>query len=325
MNINDKIYGTVEVSEPVLLEILNGPSLERLKDIDQFGYFTPYAQERHFSRFEHSVGVFLLLQKYGASLEEQVAGLIHDVSHSAFSHCVDYVLAASRAEKQEHQDSIFDTFVRRSELPAILEKRGFETGNVLDDSRHPLKETQLPDLCADRIDYTLRDICLSGEREIALSFLDKLSAENGRWIFMDYTSAREFAERYAYLNKTYWAGVTTAAMFYTVGEYLKHALSKAYILENDLYTTDTHVLAKIAKHHSYDTELMLLYDKMNNRIPFKNDPTNYDAIVKCKSRAINPLCRYEKSIKRVSEVDPAWLDVIERESKPKVFYLKFER
>jgi hypothetical protein len=68
------------------------------------------------------MGVYLLLKNYGAPIEEQIAGLIHDASHSAFSHCVDYVLAAGSESEQSHQDNVFDEFVRRSEIPSILKK-----------------------------------------------------------------------------------------------------------------------------------------------------------------------------------------------------------
>jgi len=50
------------------------------------------------TRFDHSVGVMLLIRKLGAGsspasalLKEQVAALLHDVSHTAFSHVIDYV------------------------------------------------------------------------------------------------------------------------------------------------------------------------------------------------------------------------------------------
>ena len=33
----------------------------------------------------------LLIKKLGGSVEEQIAGLLHDVSHTAFSHVIDYV------------------------------------------------------------------------------------------------------------------------------------------------------------------------------------------------------------------------------------------
>lgn len=60
----DMIYGTTEITEPVVLELINCPSLQRLKGIDQAGYFHPYFKAIPRSRFNHSLGVYLLLKKY---------------------------------------------------------------------------------------------------------------------------------------------------------------------------------------------------------------------------------------------------------------------
>ncbi len=100
----DKIYGQTEISEPVVLELINSPSMQRLKGVSQHGHFEPYFPNTAFSRFEHSLGVFILLKKFGAGLPEQIAGLLRDVSHTAFSHVADYVFSDGSGEKQNFQD-----------------------------------------------------------------------------------------------------------------------------------------------------------------------------------------------------------------------------
>ncbi|MBI4088869.1 HD domain-containing protein [Candidatus Kaiserbacteria bacterium] len=323
MNIQDQVYGIVEIREPILLGLINSPTLQRLKDIDQAGYSEPYFPGKY-SRFEHSVGVCLLLRKYKASLEEQIAGLIHDVSHSAFSHCIDYVLASDSAEKNAHQDNIFDAYVRKSEIPALLEAYSFDINYILDDTHFPLKEKELPDLCADRIDYSLRTACAFGEIEDANYFLNALETRNGTWIFKNFETAKAYAELFLKLNTNYWSGIATALMFQTVGEYLQYALSKGYISEVDLYTTDASVLSKIARHHADDEQLSLLFDRMNNKVPHKNNPHDFERDILCKSRVVDPLCRHNGEIKRVSHVDPNWGEILKEESKPKHHFLKFE-
>lgn len=114
-------------------------------------------------------------------------------------------------------------------------------------------------------------------------------------------------------------------MFRTVGDYLRYALSKGYISEVDLYTTDKIVLEKIAPYHQNDLELNLLFDRMNNKISFRNDPINYDEKVFCKSRIVDPLCWRDGEVKRVSEIDLNWSDILKQESKPKEYFLKFDK
>ena len=37
-----------------------------------------------------------------------------------FSHCIDYVLDAGSGKDHNHQDNVFDEFVRKSEIPEIF-------------------------------------------------------------------------------------------------------------------------------------------------------------------------------------------------------------
>ena len=328
----DYVYGKCKITEPVILEIMNSPSLQRLKGIDQAGYKAFWAKfyvnaDDDNNRFAHSVGVFLLLQKYNASLEEQIAGLIHDVSHSAFSHCIDYVLDKGSEKEQSHQDNLFDDFIRKTEIPDIIQKYGFDLEYILNDKNFPLEEKNLPDLCADRIDYSLRTAIIFGEVNDAGKnyFLENLTVENNNWIFKNFESAKKFAELFLKLNTEYFAGFLSAIMFKTVGDYLRYALQKKYINEYDLYTTDEIVLLKIEKYLDKDERLNLLFERMNKKINFQNNPKDYDAQIFCKSRVVNPLCRHKKEIKRISEIDTSWNKILEKELKPKQYFIKFER
>lgn len=325
MNIKDRVYEAVEISEPVMLEIIGSPILQRLKDIDQAGYFEPYFPGTGHSRFEHSIGVCALLKKYGAPITEQIAGLIHDVSHSAFSHCIDYVLNAGSEKEQSYQDDVFDDYVKKSALPAILKKYNFDLDYILNDKNFPLEEKTLPDLCADRIDYSLRTAIVFKEIESAQYFLDNLTAENGSWVFKNFESAKKYAELFLKLNADYYAGLPSAVMFRAVGDYLRRALLKGYISKTDLYTTDKIVLSKIKPRHADDERLKLLFDRMNNKVGFKNDPDNFDGEIFCKSRVVDPLCRHDGELKSVSQIDPSWSIILKEESKPKRYFIKFER
>jgi len=324
LNYSDRLYGKTEITEPVILELINCPAFQRLKKVDQYGYCEPNFPNANPSRFEHSLGVYLLLKTRGAALEEQIAGLIHDISHAAFSHCIDYVLDAGSEKEQSHQDNIFEDFVRKSAIPEILKKYNLDLDFILDDKNFSLKETKLPDLCADRIDYSLRDAIIFGKIKNGRYFLDNLEIDNGRWVFKDFTGADKYAALFYWLNTNYYSDLSAAAMLRAVGNYLRYALLRKYITESDLYTTDQEVLEKIALYIPTDPKLKLLFEKMNKKTGFRNSPDDYDVRVFCKSRMVDPLCRHNGEIKRISEIDPKWKEIIRRELKPKEYYLKFE-
>ncbi len=333
MKYTDRVYGEFEIKESVILELINCPALQRLKEIDQAGYrplwLKPdaYTGEHDHSRFAHSLGVYLLLYKYNAPLQEQIAGLIHDVSHSAFSHCIDYVLDAGSEKEHSHQDNFFDSYVRKTEIPEIIKKLGFDLEYILDDKNFPLKEKSLPGLCADRIDYSLRTAVIFGElNEQDKNYLLKnLITESNNWVFKNYDSAKKYAELFLKLNTIYYSGLPSAVMFRAVGDYLRYALQKSYISENDLYTTDKAVVEKIKISLDRDDRLKLFWDRMNNKIKASNNPDNYDAQIFCKSRVVDPLFKDGEVSKRVSEAEPIWGDIIKQELKPKQYFLKFEK
>lgn len=327
MEYRDIVYGKVEIIEPVVLELLSSAVFERLKGIDQAGYFEPYFPGSSHTRFEHSVGVYLLLKRYGTSLEEQIAGLIHDVSHSAFSHCIDYVLSEGSPEEHSHQDNVFDEYVRRSEIPTILQKHNLDVDYILDDRNFPLKEKNIPDLCADRIDYSLRGLIhfkTPYAKKVPM-YLEKLKVVDNNWIFEDYESAFDFAESFKHLNDKYYSGLETAVMFRTAGDTLKYSLDRGYITLEDLYTTDNMVLEKIKKMMGADEKLSSLFERMDSGKGYSNNPNDFDVIVYNKSRIVDPLCYHEREVKRVSDINPGWKKVIAEEMKPKKYFVKFSK
>ena len=327
MHYEDRVYGKVEITEPVILELINCPTFQRLKEIDQIGYFEPYFPGTAHSRFEHSMGVFLLLDKYKAPIEERIAGLIHDVSHSAFSHCIDYVLYIGSEKEHNHQDNVFDEFGRESQIPEILKKYNLDINYILDDNNFPLKEKDLPDLCADRIDYSFKTAVIFKELEQkdAQEILDNLTVKDNNWVFENLEFAKKYAELFLKLNAKYYASIQSAVMFRTVGDYLRYALQKNYIEQDDLYSTDKKVLSKIAKFHKLDSHLKILFDRMNNKIGFKNDPDKYDVQVYCKSRVVDPLYKTGNEMKRISEIDKDWKTVLDKEMTAKSYFIKFDR
>jgi len=113
MKYTDRIYGNFEIIEPVILELINSPTIQRLKEINQ------------------------------------------------------------------------------SEIPEIIKKYNFDLEYILDDKNFPLKEKDLPDLCADRITYSLREAIDFGEIKNGKNFIDNLTTKDGKWILKNFESAKK--------------------------------------------------------------------------------------------------------------------------------------
>ena len=324
---NDMVYGLCEIKDMVFFELVNCLAMRRLKDISQAGYCRPFIGQESFNRFEHSVGVYLLLSKFGASEEERLAGLIHDVSHSAFSHCIDYVLDEGCPKTQNHQDNIFKDFVLNTTIPDILKGYGYDHERILDESRFPLLEKELPNLCADRIDYIFRSaLFLKGwwKSKEVLDILRDLRQEEGYWFFSNQTEAAAFANLFYSINQSYFCGLPTALMFNSVGEVLRHALKRGYLKEEDLYTTDQLVLNKIRDKIPHDEHLSELYQRMNNKTPYHLGQEDYQYQVFCKSRAVDPLFKDGDKFYRLTQVDLDYRAKFNQALSPREFFISYQ-
>jgi HD superfamily phosphohydrolase len=332
MIFQDKIYGKVKIESPLILELINSPSLQRLKDIDQVGYLPLYQKFysqklKKITRFEHSLGVFILLKKFGAPFKEQIAGLLHDISHGVFSHALDYVFKEGSEKNHTFQDNIFEDFIKNSEIPSIFSKYGIKLDSILNKHNFPLLEKELPELCADRIDYSLRNaICYREATKKEVEYILKnLTVENNLWVFKNFQSAQKYAKLFYRLNKIYYSAFATAVMFRTVGDVLKHCLERGYLKKEDLFLTEEIVLKKIKSKIKSDPKLKILFQRMAGKIKVKNDSKNYDVIVYCKSRIIDPIFKDKNGIKKLSQANKNWKKVLRKEKIPKKYFLKFEK
>ncbi|MBF7154626.1 HD domain-containing protein [Bacillus albus] len=285
MVISDVLYGEFEVDQ-VLEELIVSKSVQRLKGIHQNGASYLINEKWNVTRFDHSVGVMLLVKKLGGSVEEQIAGLLHDVSHAAFSHVIDYVF---HNEGESYHEEIFSSVVKNSEIPAILSKYGYNYEDILlDDSKWTLLERSAPELCADRVDYTLRDMYTYGyvSLEEVHSFLEDVIAVDGKMVLQSIEMAEWF-------TKTYYKEVIDFFMkpinIYgndMLAKTLKLALHKTVIHADDFLLEDDQLISKLQQ--CTDSEVHALLRKVHPNVNVKENRNDYDLYQKNKVRLIDP-------------------------------------
>ncbi|QWG62523.1 HD domain-containing protein [Bacillus mycoides] len=285
MIILDVISGEFIVDK-VLEELILSKPVQRLKGVHQAGASYLMNEKWNVTRFDHSVGAMLLIKKLGGSVEEQIAGLLHDVSHTAFSHVIDYVFDN---ENESYHEEIFSSVVKNSEIPAILSKHGYNYEDILlDDSKWTLLEKSAPELCADRVDYTLRDMFTYGyiSLEEVHSFLEDLIEVDGKMVLQNIEIAEWF-------TKTYYKEVIDFFMkpmnIYgndMLAKTLKLALYKKIIHPDDFLLEDQELITKLWL--CKDQEVDALLRKVHPSIEVKEDRNEYDLHQKNKVRLIDP-------------------------------------
>ncbi len=180
----ETFYGSVDVEEPVILELIDSAAFQRLNNIRQYGvsYYTTHKEE--FTRYSHSLGVFHLLRASNRPLNEQIAGLLHDVSHTAFSHVGDWVFNKEYNDV-DYQNSIHEEYLESSGLSNILRKHGFNPKMALPSEENaPALEQPRPNPSADRLDYSIQGAYHQKfiTKEEAIEIFKDCHFKNNRWI-----------------------------------------------------------------------------------------------------------------------------------------------
>jgi uncharacterized protein len=322
MQIKDKVYGDFEITEPVLIELINSPTLQRLKGVSQQGMPRAFYHREVFSRFEHSIGVFLLLRKLGANLYEQIAGLLHDISHTAFSHVIDWVIGDP--SKEDHQDNIFLEILEKSEIPKILSEHGIDIEKISDLESFTLLETEAPSLCADRIDYSLRELIDLGYLQEVKNIVNNFSTKNGQIVFIEKEIAEDFARKYAMLQREHWAGNEAKARYHILAEILKIALEEKYLNLEDFHKTDDEILDILSKTER--EEILEGLQKLKDGFNILESNDEKSISLKKKFRYIDPEVLIGNEIKRLSALSESYNKFItnEIEDSKKIISIKIQ-
>ncbi|MFC9773780.1 HD domain-containing protein [Paenibacillus chitinolyticus] len=319
MFISDPIYGEFIV-DGLLEELILSSPVQRLKGIYQGGASYLVNEKWDVTRYEHSVGVMHLIRRLGGSLEEQVAGLLHDVSHTAFSHVIDYVLDC---KEEDYHEKIYGQIIAESEIPKIMEKYGYAYKSLLlDDSKWTLLEQSAPALCADRVDYTLRDQYHDGKitlEEINL-FLEKLTSFDGKMILTCIESAEWFVKTYYREVIDFFMHPLNAYGCYFLAETVKVALAKKTITLGNLLLTDGEVLDLLRA--SDDPDIQRLLKHLHCGVQVKESEIDYDFHRTNKMRLIDPDVMYGNKIWKASELSGSvrrWGEEAKRKSESGVY------
>jgi len=282
----DKIYGRTPLTEPVLLELMASRALRRLKGVLQHGISALIGVTSPVTRFDHSVGAMLLARRLGAGLPEQIAALLHDVSHTAFSHVIDYVFDGH--DSQSYHEEEKEAYLAQTDVPAILARHGYDWRDFLHEDAYPLLEQPAPRLCADRLDYFLRDsrdLGLAAPQEIEAA-LARLTVAGERIAVDDLETARWLAYTFMAADDASWANFREVGLYEVTARAIRRGLAVGAIGLADIWGTDAPMWAKLNAHP--DTELQSWLALVSPATGFVWDAENPTFRVSTKLRTIDP-------------------------------------
>ena len=300
IRLHDPVYGPVVLDEPLLIDLYRSVAVQRLGSIYQGGITAFINPARRTTRLDHSVGVMALLHKMGAGLLEQAAGLIHDVPHTAFSHVVDFLFPNREHTFHEaHRESV----MAASDLPEILGRHGLDWRIVSDADRFSLLEQPLPDLCADRLDYFLRDGrgARTGFFRRGRSTPGALRVWEGRIVVDEIDVARWLGDRFMAIDDAVWCSVQEIGWYVAMARALGAAIEAGVLTESDLWGTDEAVLQRLRAAQLPEIQRWL--DLLRQDVHFVRDDVHPDLVTLPKVRAVDPSVLADGQVRPLSRLD----------------------
>ena len=291
-----------------VMPVINSGVMQRLKKIDQAGAARYFGVKLPpFSRFDHSVGVYALLKKAGVSDKEQVAGLLHDASHTVFSHVGDYIWARNINDynNESLQDKIHINYLHKNKIEQVLKSIGMTIEDTdIEKNDYKALEQNLPDMCADRIQYNIHTglIMKMIDKKDVKEILNDLEFKGGKWFFKDAVIARKFANLSLYFTQNFWGAKWNTMMNIHFANALKRAIEINLINKEELFSTDDAILNKLRKS---DDKIIKANLKQCDKPLNKLDGQRYKSEkFYPKFRGIDPLIRRNSGdFVRLSEID----------------------
>ena len=301
MHYPDAVYGLVPIEEPVLVELINSSAVQRLNHILQHGITGFLGLTQPITRFQHSIGVMLLTRRLGATLQEQIAALLHDVSHTAFSHVIDHVFRG-----QPYHERMKASYLAQTDIPPILERYGYNWQDFIDEDAYPILEQPAPALCADRLDYFFRD-------SLALNLLtiEEVSQALPHLLVVDHQIGVDKLETAQWLAYTYmkadelsWSNSQALGLYELMAELIQTGLGLGAIRESDVWLTDQAFWNKLAScpDEVLQAQLAQLLEPIHF-VEAKRDPWRE---LKPKIRTINPTILVKGKGILLSDLDAAF-------------------
>ncbi len=219
--VNDPVYGFINITTPLIFDLIEHPYYQRLRRIKQLGtadYVYPGALH---TRFHHALGAMHLMQEalnalkykgHDISDEEfeagQIAILLHDIGHGPFSHVLENTIL-SHVPHEEISLLLMEELNRQFKGALSLAIDMF-TGRYARHFFHQLISSQLD---VDRMDYLNRDSFFTGVREgfigadrilKMLNVVDNqlVVEQKGIYSIENFLTARRLMYWQVYLHKT---------------------------------------------------------------------------------------------------------------------------
>lgn len=291
-----------------ITELCESAPMQRLKDVGmncgcEYTNFPRFTVCDPYSRYEHSVGVGLIVWHFTGDVKQSIAGILHDIATPVFAHVIDF-LRGDHLTQESTEDGTREIIAGCAEIQAVLKRYGLTTDDVCDYHKYPIADNDTPMLSADRLEYTLGNavnyrFTTLGTVKALYSDLTVGKNEHGdeEIMFRTPEKAQLFGELAMRCSEVYVADEDRYSM-QALAELLKGAVQDGVISVEDFSLTETEILAKLRENEKYAAQ----WKNFRAMTYMKRSNSFLDGYMKipAKKRYIDP---YINNLGRLSGVD----------------------
>lgn len=256
-----------KIYEKEHLEFINSlihvPSMQRLKDIGmncgvEYTAFDFFSNIVPYSRYQHSIGVALIVYHFTHDLRQTVAGLLHDIATPVFAHTIDFY----HQDHLKQESTELDTkkvIEQDALLVSLLHEYHLTIEDVCNYHLYLLADNESPKLSADRLEYTLGNMYSYGFCDlemIQMIYKDlKVNDKKDELIFKHEDKAVLFTRMMLKCSHVYICDEDRYAMQY-LSYVIKKAVDRGVVKEDDFYLQEKSFIDLLIK----DKEIKQLWD-----------------------------------------------------------------
>jgi ribonucleoside-diphosphate reductase alpha chain len=280
VTITDPLYSIVPVSAKIMT-LVESPIVQRLKTIRQNGAHFLVDPKLTTTRLEHSLGVLSLAVLLGASEEEQIAALLHDVTHTALSHVGDIVF--DRPD-QDYHNVIAKRLLAKTSVRQFFEEQNIDVSALINNNFSIVSGKRGVNL--DRIDYTLRDLWYAGkvcQPEYA-SILNNLVIEGESILCRDMDTANFLFQKSLQANCEIYFDPKAEVANHAIGLILRSLLKEGTLQEEDFEQSDAGLI-KVIKESRFEEAFKRITPELE---VIEVDLADADIVVTRKLRYLDP-------------------------------------
>lgn len=298
---------------PFLSQLAAAAPMQRLRQVGmncgcEYTSFPRFRRLPSYSRYDHSLGVGLIVWHFTGDAAQAAAGLLHDVATPVFAHTVDF-LQGDHLYQEATEGPTAALISASEEIRTVLNAHGIAVENVWDYHRYPLSDNDPPGLSADRLEYTLGNLVNYGfasSAQAAALYADLTVGENEQGVpelmFSTPERAAEFALASLKTSRVYVADEDRFSME-LLSRLLRLALERGTLTPEDLQTTEPKVIARLES----DRVCAPMWAAFRACSQVRSEPDRPAQgqwlQVPAKLRCIDPLCR---GLGRVSAWHPGF-------------------